>query len=82
MRGGDTDTNGAIAGALLGTVHGRDAVPARWTTDLLSCRPLAESGTRHPMPVEFWPCFWPRRCCTRTTATRSTGGRRFNRKRW
>ena len=28
MAGGDTDTNGAIAGALLGAVHGRDAVPS------------------------------------------------------
>ena len=30
MRGGDTDTNGAIARALLGAVHGRGAIPARW----------------------------------------------------
>jgi ADP-ribosylglycohydrolase len=29
MRGGDTDTNGAIAGALLGTVYGHEAVPSR-----------------------------------------------------
>ena len=29
-RGGDADTNGAIAGALLGAVHGDDAVPTRW----------------------------------------------------
>jgi ADP-ribosylglycohydrolase/fructose-1,6-bisphosphatase/inositol monophosphatase family enzyme len=55
MRGGDTDTNAAIAGALLGAVHGRDAVPARWVSALLSCRPLPDSGTRHPMPPEFWP---------------------------
>jgi ADP-ribosylglycohydrolase/fructose-1,6-bisphosphatase/inositol monophosphatase family enzyme len=55
MRGGDTDTNAAIAGALLGAVHGRDAVPRRWQAALLSCRPLPDSGTRHPMPQEFWP---------------------------
>ncbi len=55
VRGGDSDTNGAIAAALLGAVHGRDAVPARWTSALLSCRPLPGSGTRHPMPEEFWP---------------------------
>jgi ADP-ribosylglycohydrolase len=55
MRGGDTDTNAAIAGALLGAVRGRDAVPARWQSALLSCRPLPDSGTRHPMPQEFWP---------------------------
>jgi ADP-ribosyl-[dinitrogen reductase] hydrolase len=30
MSGGDTDTTAAIAGALLGAVHGRSAVPARW----------------------------------------------------
>jgi ADP-ribosyl-[dinitrogen reductase] hydrolase len=36
--GGDTDTNGCIAGALLGAVHGVDAVPDRWKQVLLSCR--------------------------------------------
>ncbi len=55
MRGGDTDTNAAIAGALLGAVHGRRAVPARWMHALLSCRPLKQSGTAHPQPCEFWP---------------------------
>jgi ADP-ribosyl-[dinitrogen reductase] hydrolase len=39
--GGDTDTNGAIAGALLGAVHGRAAVPQQWMSRILSCRPLA-----------------------------------------
>ena len=29
-RGGDTDTNAAVAGALLGAVHGRAALPAQW----------------------------------------------------
>ena len=28
--GGDTDTNGAVAGALLGARHGRTAIPAAW----------------------------------------------------
>jgi ADP-ribosylglycohydrolase/fructose-1,6-bisphosphatase/inositol monophosphatase family enzyme len=54
-RGGDTDTTAAIAGALLGAVHGREAIPARWQSALLSCRPLRDSGTRHPMPQEYWP---------------------------
>jgi ADP-ribosylglycohydrolase len=54
-RGGDTDTTAAIAGALLGAVHGRDAVPARWVEALRACRPDESSGTRHPMPPEFWP---------------------------
>ncbi|GAB4113664.1 MAG: hypothetical protein OHK0013_48960 [Sandaracinaceae bacterium] len=29
-REGDTDTNGAIAGALLGALHGFEALPERW----------------------------------------------------
>jgi ADP-ribosylglycohydrolase len=55
MRGGDTDTNAAIAGALLGAVHGRAAIPPRWLHAVLSCRPLRETVTRHPQPMEFWP---------------------------
>jgi ADP-ribosylglycohydrolase/fructose-1,6-bisphosphatase/inositol monophosphatase family enzyme len=55
MQGGDTDTNAAITGALLGAVHGRDAVPPRWVSALLSCRPLPGTPTRHPRPSEFWP---------------------------
>ena len=38
--GGDTDTNGAIAGALLGAVYGRDGVPEAWRRQVLTCRPL------------------------------------------
>jgi ADP-ribosylglycohydrolase/fructose-1,6-bisphosphatase/inositol monophosphatase family enzyme len=53
-RGGDTDTNAAIAGALLGAVHGRDAVPAQWRSMVLSCRPLAPRA-RRPRPRQFWP---------------------------
>jgi ADP-ribosyl-[dinitrogen reductase] hydrolase len=55
MAGGDTDTNGAIAGALLGVVHGRDAVPGQWRRAVLSCRPLPEMQVRRPRPLEFWP---------------------------
>ncbi|MEI8254054.1 MAG: inositol monophosphatase family protein [Deltaproteobacteria bacterium] len=54
--GGDTDTNGAIAGALLGAVLGRDAIPSRWLRRVLSCRPLAEaSGVKRPRPWNYWP---------------------------
>ena len=28
--GGDTDTNAAVAGALLGAAHGVDAIPVSW----------------------------------------------------
>lgn len=37
-QGGDTDTNGCIAGALLGSVHGDVAIPDRWVATLLDCR--------------------------------------------
>jgi ADP-ribosyl-[dinitrogen reductase] hydrolase len=53
MAGGDTDTNAAIAGALLGAVHGRAAVPARWRRTVLGCRPLP--GTGQPRPATYWP---------------------------
>lgn len=53
-RGGDTDTNAAIAGALLGAVHGREAVPRQWRSMVLSCR-AHHSRARHPRPTDFWP---------------------------
>jgi ADP-ribosylglycohydrolase len=56
MRGGDTDTNAAIAGALLGAVYGHSAIPAQWVDKLLSCRPEAgRPNVRHPRPECFWP---------------------------
>ncbi|QQP87546.1 ADP-ribosylglycohydrolase family protein [Skermanella sp. TT6] len=55
MRGGDTDTNGAIAGALVGTAEGRDGIPARWRRLVLTCRPLRDTGARQPRPMEYWP---------------------------
>jgi ADP-ribosylglycohydrolase/fructose-1,6-bisphosphatase/inositol monophosphatase family enzyme len=54
-RGGDTDTNAAIAGALLGAAHGREAIPARWILPVLACRPLAEAGALRPRPMACWP---------------------------
>lgn len=54
--GGDTDTNAAIAGALLGAVHGVLAVPARWRTAVLSCWPVAGApGVKQPRPPTCWP---------------------------
>lgn len=51
--GGDTDTNGAVAGAALGAKHGAGAIPKRWTSNVgrldeltaLADR-LLERGTR------------------------------------
>jgi len=53
--GGDTDTNAAIAGALLGAAHGREAIPSRWILPVISCRPLAEAGAARPRPMHYWP---------------------------
>jgi ADP-ribosylglycohydrolase len=56
MRGGDTDTNAAIAGALLGAVYGLEAVPGQWRNAVLSCRPWeGDHRVRHPRPECFWP---------------------------
>ena len=54
-RGGDTDTNAAIAGALLGAAHGREAIPPRWILPVLACRPLDEAGALRPRPMTCWP---------------------------
>jgi ADP-ribosylglycohydrolase len=53
-RGGDTDTNAAVTGALLGAVHGREAVPAQWRSMILSCRPVPPRAHR-PRPRACWP---------------------------
>jgi ADP-ribosyl-[dinitrogen reductase] hydrolase len=53
--GGDTDTNTAIAGALLGARHGRAAFPSRWIYRVLACRPLAEAADPRPRPMVYWP---------------------------
>lgn len=50
-QGGDADTNGAIVGALLGAVYGRDEVPIRWRRTVLTCR--AFHG-HQPRPRAFW----------------------------
>ncbi|NLE43184.1 MAG: ADP-ribosylglycohydrolase family protein [Chloroflexi bacterium] len=56
MRGGDTDTNACICGALLGAVYGRDAVPEQWVETILNCRPAAGNPRVHrPRPKRFWP---------------------------
>lgn len=55
-RGGDTDTNAAVCGALLGAVHGFDAIPADWVSRVLSCRPAeGVPGVFHPRPEVLWP---------------------------
>jgi ADP-ribosyl-[dinitrogen reductase] hydrolase len=54
--GGDTDTNAAIAGALLGAVHGREGVARAWRRAVMGCRPIAGGGAvKQPRPEPFWP---------------------------
>lgn len=56
MGGGDTDTNAAIAGALLGAIYGADSFPSQWTEAVLTCKPSGLKRTaRHPRPYEYWP---------------------------
>jgi ADP-ribosylglycohydrolase/fructose-1,6-bisphosphatase/inositol monophosphatase family enzyme len=38
MAGGDTDTNGCIAGALLGAYYGEKGIPDQWVKAVLRCR--------------------------------------------
>ena len=54
-RGGDTDTNAAIAGALLGAADGRASLPMRWVMPVLTCRPDPALHPARPRPDEYWP---------------------------
>jgi ADP-ribosylglycohydrolase len=55
MAGGDTDTTAAIAGALLGAVHGREALPARWRAAVVTCRASRDYAAPNPRPEAYWP---------------------------
>jgi ADP-ribosylglycohydrolase len=56
MRGGDTDTNAAIAGAMVGAVYGIGSLPTRWVDTVLECKPERGAPRVHrPRPWEFWP---------------------------
>ena len=52
-RGGDTDTNAAIVGAVLGGVYGSEGIPQRWRDTVEKCTP--GPGTMRPRPEEYWP---------------------------
>jgi hypothetical protein len=54
-QGGDTDTNAAIAGALLGAADGRASLPVRWVMQVLTCRPDPALHPARPRPDEYWP---------------------------
>ncbi|MBM3723814.1 MAG: ADP-ribosylation/Crystallin J1 [Acidobacteria bacterium] len=52
--GGQVGINAAVAGGLLGAVHGRAAIPFAWRIDVLTRRPVP--GTPAPRPREYWTC--------------------------
>jgi ADP-ribosyl-[dinitrogen reductase] hydrolase len=54
--GGDTDTNGAIAGALLGARFGASGISATWRHEIRSARPIGGlEGVERPRPMCLWP---------------------------
>jgi len=56
MQGGDSDTNAAVCGALLGAVYGINSIPDQWKKCIQSCRPQAgKDGVYNPRPSELWP---------------------------
>ena len=44
MKGGDTDTNAAIVGGLLGAWQGISQIPQEWTIKILNFRSVAQPG--------------------------------------
>ena len=54
-KGGDADTNAAIAGALLGAADGLGAIPPRLVMPVQACRPLKALGALRPRPMTYWP---------------------------
>lgn len=56
MQGGDTDTNAAICGALLGAVYGREVIPTQWEKAVMNCEPDQDyPRVKQPRPRCFWP---------------------------
>ena len=56
QRGGDTDTNAAICGALVGAVYSIQSLPERWVATVLNCRPdQANPAVHQPRPQTYWP---------------------------
>ncbi|MBP3730186.1 MAG: ADP-ribosylglycohydrolase family protein [Mailhella sp.] len=54
MGGGDTDTNGAICGALMGAVFGYESIPEAWSSKVLNCKPDKAHNAKYPRPKYFW----------------------------
>ena len=52
-QGGDSDTNCAITGALLGAVYGINSIPSQWVNSVINCKP--NQHTLNPRPQHYWP---------------------------
>lgn len=50
--GGDTDTNAAIVGAMIGAVEGESSFPSKWKKIIKSCEP--DEFSRLPRPKYLW----------------------------
>jgi ADP-ribosyl-[dinitrogen reductase] hydrolase len=71
MAGGDTDTNAAIAGSLLGAVYGLGSIPPQWWRAVLNCQPEeGRAGVAHPRPQMYWPIDAPTLALALVEATR------------
>jgi ADP-ribosyl-[dinitrogen reductase] hydrolase len=44
--GGDTDTNGALAGAVMGARYGASSIPPRWLANVADTKGLMELADR------------------------------------
>jgi ADP-ribosyl-[dinitrogen reductase] hydrolase len=53
LKGGDTDTNAAIVGGLIGALHGVDAIPPRMREAVLTFDATNPSGTHRPRPEAY-----------------------------
>ncbi|KAG6582786.1 ADP-ribosylglycohydrolase family protein [Phytophthora cinnamomi] len=53
MKGGDTDTNAAIVGGLIGALHGVEAIPVRMREAVLTFDASKPSATRRPRPEAY-----------------------------
>lgn len=53
IKGGDTDTNAAIVGGVIGALHGLDAIPSFMREPVLAFDPSAPGATRRPRPDRY-----------------------------
>ncbi len=66
LRGGDTDTNGCITGALLGACLGHDKIPLQWRKKVMEARPrrlknypTVEMSDAESLALELMECKEP-----------------------